>query len=154
MDQIIPVLFLVAVAALGLWLFARNRRQRFKIPDPADYGLTPSRTFRATVAGVTHSNADGRSRQDLVGAFRPGDLLLFNREPDNAHDSNAVAVHDPGGRQLGYLPACRIAEDVARWMDSGERTIASKVVEVTGGTREKRNRGLVIEIQIFKTPKT
>ena len=39
-------------------------------------------------------------------------------------------------------------------MDSGERTIASKVVEVTGGTREKRNWGLVIEIQIFETPKT
>ena len=39
-------------------------------------------------------------------------------------------------------------------VERNHRTIASKVVDVTGGTREKQNRGLVIDIQIFETPKT
>ncbi len=37
------------------------------------------------------------------GHMRSGDLLVLRREPDNAHDTVAVALHW-GGYKIGYLP--------------------------------------------------
>jgi hypothetical protein len=53
----------------------------------------------------------------------PGDMLILQREPDNAHDSLAIRVHDPAGNALGYVP--RITNvPLARLMDAGKQLFA------------------------------
>lgn len=44
--------------------------------------------------------------------------LKLVREKDNAHDCNAVAVHDSAGLKLGYVPRTD-APTVAKVMDLG-----------------------------------
>jgi HIRAN domain-containing protein len=61
------------------------------------------------VAGVSY-------RLDALqdDAFAPGRRLALVPEPDNEHDSHAIAVWDEGQHlQAGYVPA-----DVARELDS------------------------------------
>lgn len=45
-----------------------------------------------------------------------GTLLTLQREPDNPHDRNAVAVLDPTCAKLGHVPATDVPP-VARVMD-------------------------------------
>ncbi|MEX1229675.1 MAG: HIRAN domain-containing protein [Planctomycetaceae bacterium] len=75
------------------------------------------------VVGVTK---DGR--QKIIRKLKAGMPAEFVREPNNPHDSNAVAVH-VNGKHVGYLAA-----DVAKWvannMDGGRRTYRTHVAEV------------------------
>jgi hypothetical protein len=101
--------------------------------------------FTTTVAGVTHNNADGKSRQVIIRKHvKPGMPLVLKREPDNPHDSDAVAVWlvDPPV-QIGYLKS-GIA-DVATRMDDGE-VHSARVVDLTGGTKEYPAVGVAIEV--------
>jgi len=60
-----------------------------------------SRVRVVKLAGVSY-RAD--ALQD--DAFAPGKRLALVREPENEHDSNAIAVYDAGRRlQAGYVPA-------------------------------------------------
>ena len=86
----------------------------------------------AYVIGVTYSNADGSSRQEIIGNCRKGDELILLREPSNPYDINAIKVctfKQPGffsrllGRkpvllQLGYLSEY-VASRIAPLMDEG-----------------------------------
>lgn len=54
--------------------------------------------------------------------LREGDALALIREPDNAHDAQAVRV-EWRGRMLGYLPRAE-NRSVAAEMDSGGRVEA------------------------------
>lgn len=45
-----------------------------------------------------------------------GEELWLVREPNNAHDKNAVAIHNLDGRKLGYVPKAD-APAVARIID-------------------------------------
>ena len=51
-----------------------------------------------------------------------GDAIMLTREPDNAHDANAVRV-EWRGRKLGYLPRAE-NRAVAAEMDRGGRVEA------------------------------
>ena len=90
-------------------------------------------------AGLAHHEAKA-----VWTELRPGDALDLVREPDNAHDANAVRV-EWQGHLLGYLPRSDNA-DVARQMDRGQglkariRTIA-----------KYRNHRRKLEIDIFGT---
>lgn len=53
----------------------------------------------------------------LWDRMKPGDRLDLAREPDNAHDANAVRV-EWRGNKLGYLPRAE-NRTVAREMDRG-----------------------------------
>jgi hypothetical protein len=61
-------------------------------------------SFRSQVAGVTYENADGSSRQAVLGRCQEGEALKLVREPSNPYDGNAVGVRRSNGEQLGYLP--------------------------------------------------
>ena len=63
-------------------------------------------------------------------------------EPDNPHDPNAVQVCGPAGETLGYLRR-RVAKQYARCL--AEHPHATCPAKLTGGTREKRTIGLVLE---------
>lgn len=56
---------------------------------------------------------------ELWEAMRVGDALVLAREPDNAHDANAVSI-EWQGRKIGYVPRTDNAH-LARQMDRGAR---------------------------------
>lgn len=93
--------------------------------------------FHTKLAGVTYRNPDGTNRQDLIeeleDAFADsGEVCLdLKREPDNQYDSNAIAVLDPFGRQLGYLSR-EVAAQLAPDLDGGVR-FDVVVAAITGG---------------------
>jgi hypothetical protein len=59
---------------------------------------------------------------ELWQELRVGDALMLEREPDNPHDANAVAV-SWRGRKLGYVPRRENAA-LAWGLDHGERFAA------------------------------
>jgi HIRAN domain len=71
----------------------------------------------APLAGFRHYEAPA-----LWGEVQPGDALTLVREPDNAHDRNAVRV-EWRSFKLGYVPRAQ-NEAVARQLDRGTRLVA------------------------------
>ncbi len=61
------------------------------------------------VVGINYSNEDGSDRRAELSRLALGDHVELRCEPENIHDSDAVAVFSARGVQLGYLPAafCR-----------------------------------------------
>ena len=55
--------------------------------------------------------------QTRLNVLKKGDLVVLERQPDNSHDSNAVAVKH-GEIMLGYLPR-QSAVYIARDLDAG-----------------------------------
>ena len=90
------------------------------------------RSFYTKIVGVTFDNSNGTSRQSLIADLDnlPCDLQL-ERQQENPHDCNAVAVLDPQGRQLGYLSRA-VADQIARLLDLGS-TVQVQATQVTGG---------------------
>jgi HJR/Mrr/RecB family endonuclease len=72
------------------------------------------------VAGVSHNNRDGTSRQQIIRRCVAGELLRLKPEKDNPVDPKAVAVCRLNGEQIGYLPqedAAEVTEGAsAGWM--------------------------------------
>lgn len=48
--------------------------------------------YSVAVVGESFDNRDGSSRQAILRRCRPGDRVSLDREFDNPHDENAVAV--------------------------------------------------------------
>ena len=82
--------------------------------------------------------------QDAVAQLSVGDYLELKREPENNHDSNAIAVHTEGGKQVGYLPRA-VARRLSSRMDRGWEASGS-VLEQWGGTADKPTYGVLAEI--------
>ena len=106
-------------------------------------------TFHTKLHGVTHTNADGNHRQDLIEELsdaidESGPLeLAALREPENAFDRNAVGVFDTEGRQLGYLSR-QVAKTLAPLMDVG--IPVSVVAEVVTGGGLSQNYGVNVRV--------
>jgi hypothetical protein len=110
----------------------------------------PTRTFPIKLVGVTHANADGTPRQDLVRRLTKGEELVLTPEPNNPHDAEAVAVFNRDGQQLGYLPR---HSGVALLIDRGAHVTATVLRVVGGGgllallfRSRARNYGCIIAI--------
>ena len=61
---------------------------------------------RTHVSGVTFANPDGSSRRDIINRMSDNDKVIFERDPYNPYDSNAVKVLvSQGGqyKQIGFL---------------------------------------------------
>lgn len=80
--------------------------------------------------------------KQLWGDMKVGDMLTLAREPENAHDTNAVRVEWNGNR-LGYVPR-RENSDVARQMDRGA-PVKARIVRLT----QARNPWQRIEFEIY-----
>lgn len=111
--------------------------------------------IKTKIVGVTKKNSDGRSRQKIIIRYvGAGTQLVLGREPDNEYDPFAVSVWYPKRRlfgkkllQLGYLSANR-AEEIAPMLDKKWR-YSCVVQDVTGGTRQKKTRGVNIRIELL-----
>lgn len=108
----------------------------------------PGNVFHANIAGVTFSNPDGTSRQELIRRCRIGDEILLIRDRNNKHDASAViAMHRVG--QLGWIKSAGL-EEFAEFLDRRGRATA-KICQLTGGTRDKPTLGVNIEITEWRT---
>lgn len=60
--------------------------------------------YESKVVGVSHTNADGTSRQAIIKKeVAEDDDLYLELEPDNEFDPNAVKVLSKNKNQIGYL---------------------------------------------------
>lgn len=62
---------------------------------------------RTYLTGVTFTNPDGSSRRDIISRMTESDQIIFERDPYNPYDSNAVKVLVSQGeqfKQIGFLP--------------------------------------------------
>lgn len=91
--------------------------------------------FFTKIAGVSHENSDGTFRQSIIKRCRPGEILRLVREPNNAHDANAVKVLRRNGEQLGYLPGHVVMTGLARDIDRGTQ-FRVEIKDITGGGRQ------------------
>ncbi len=77
---------------------------------------------------------------EVLDALRPGVRLALEREPDNPHDANAVAVLWQG-RRVGYVPR-EANPEVARMMDRGVPVRAVVVGTISPRTAREIPEGL------------
>ena len=95
------------------------------------------RSIITKIVGVTFNNPAGRDRQELLELFDrqlaqdENPLLTVQRDHNNPHDPNAVAVLNIEGEQLGYLSR-NVASTIAPLLDSGTY-VSIKPLQITGG---------------------
>jgi hypothetical protein len=94
----------------------------------------------APLAGFVYY--DGQAVWDRM---KVGDRLTLAREPDNAHDSNAVRL-EWQGRMLGYVPK-RDNTDLARQMDHGAK-VEARITELTRAANGRRRMSYVIHVPL------
>ncbi len=87
----------------------------------------------AAVAGAGRHHAQALA----TDAAEPGAPLELRRDPRNAHDANAIAVHAPGGEQLGWVPR-EVAAELAPRLDAGEPLCALVLREQRASPRDPR----------------
>ncbi len=113
------------------------------------------RTIHSKIAGVTMTNDDGASRQDLIRKLLDdGDMLVLQREPENPYGSTAIAIYYDGMLddfvKLGYIKS-DLAAKLAPVMDAGCAVIA-EVAEVTG--RDEDILGVNIGLTVLTLEET
>ena len=98
------------------------------------------------LSGVTHHNADGTSRQEIIGELcYNGQQLLLIREP-NQYSYNNIGVYI--AYQIGYVNP-DMAEMLAPFIDSGG-LVEAQIIEITGGTSDKPTQGVNVEYTIHE----
>ena len=97
-------------------------------PQLAERGLRV-----AGVAGAARHHGDALSSSELA----PGSVLELRRDPGNEHDPNAIAVHEPGGGQVGWVPR-ELAEEIAPELDAGRSWTAVVLREQRASPRDPR----------------
>lgn len=96
--------------------------------------------FHSKVVGTTFREKDKPLPWDELAQ---GKHLCLVREKDNQYDPNAIKVfYVP--HHLGYLPK-QTAAELAPLIDKG-RTFFAIITEITGGVKDKENRGINLAI--------
>jgi len=120
-------------------LFASKERYLEREPYA---NIGDSDAFNTKIVGVSFER-----RQDSVAGLTVGSGLELERQPENPHDPNAIAVRY-GALQLGYLRR-EIARRLAPNIDQGDRYSAT-VETVTGGG--ERHFGVNIRVRRHRPP--
>jgi hypothetical protein len=113
--------------------------------------------IKTKISGVTHDDPrSGINRQKLIKKYvRSGMRLKAQREPENPYDPDAVMlILERRGLlrlrkrrfHLGYLPRLRAAM-VSDYLKK-RKPVEVVVLDVTGGTRKKKTRGVNVVIRV------
>src|SRR5450432_644542 len=89
-------------------------------------------SFYTKIAGVSHKNDDGSSRQAIIKRCTVGEELKLVRDPTNQFDRNAIKIFRKNAQQLGFIPAHVAASGLANEIDSGE-FVSCVISNITGG---------------------
>jgi hypothetical protein len=96
--------------------------------------LAAKRLLVVGVAGAGRHHADAIASDGVA----PGSRLELRRQPDNEHDPNAIAVHEAGGAQVGWVPR-EVAADLAPELDEGRPWSALVLREQRRSPRDPRH---------------
>jgi len=97
------------------------------------------------LSGVTHHNADGTSRQEIIAELcYSGQPLLLIREP-NPYSHHNIGVYLT--YQVGYVSP-EVAEMLATLLDQGS-VVDARITDITGGTEDKPTQGVNVEYTIY-----
>jgi hypothetical protein len=87
------------------------------------------------IAGAAGARFNERALESDDAA--PGRPLELRRDAGNEHDPNAIAVHLPGGEQLGWVPR-ELAAELAPELDAGRPLSAIVLREQRASPRDPR----------------
>ncbi len=111
----------------------------------ADKGIVYSK-----IAGVSHPNSDGESRQEIIQKYcRAGMPLTLIAEPDNPYSDTAIGIWidtNQGRKQLGYVRDTDLDDQLFAILQGGGK-VECRISEVTGGGN--KTLGVNIRIQII-----
>lgn len=96
------------------------------------------------VVGEGRTNDDGSSRQGEMAASEPGEAVELVRQPNNAHDRNAIFVRSCRSIGIGFLTAGDAAM-LAPAIDAG-RPYTAKLHALTGGVADYPSYGAKVSI--------
>jgi hypothetical protein len=102
-------------------------------PKPKEPPQASVRHFTTRVAGVTHSNDDGSSRQKILEDCSAGEVIVIAPEPNNRYDRDAWALRRQDGQQIGYLPAGTKSSIATRNGDCRALCVVQSVARAEGG---------------------
>lgn len=103
-------------------------------------GIEDADSFHTKLAGVTFEG-----RQDLIATLEEGTPLRLDRQPDNPHDPNAIALFEPRGSQVGFFNR-RLSAALAPVIDAG----AEYDVEVTDITGRDSEGSLGVNVLVSR----
>lgn len=85
--------------------------------------------------------------QELLSKLKSGDQLLWEREPQNKFDKNAIRLCNSDKKKIGYIPK-DLAKDLAEMIDNGKiKAMKVKVNQITGS--EEKNLGCNVIIVCY-----
>lgn len=106
----------------------KELRRRAKLTERNDKRMDNKiKNVKLKVVGVTFSNEDGTSRQDIIENMATNSPIILKREPHNTYDTNAIMVSTMDG-QVGYIGK-DYASIIAPMMDQG-KVFEASVAEV------------------------
>lgn len=108
--------------------------------------------LKTGIAGLRF-NIENEAEQKALDEITPGTELILYREPENAYDKWAIAVHLTENDKLGFITRFK-NEAIARLMDAGKKFVAvadSPENDVKNGETEEnlRNRQAPTEDMSF-----
>jgi hypothetical protein len=102
------------------------------------------RVITTKVVGVSFEG-----RQEVVARLQMGDRCWLSMEPENAYDSNAIAVSRSNGEQIGYLNR-HLAASIVPYFRAYRFPVKGKISLITGSAWDGYQLGAVVS---FKIPK-
>ena len=137
----IALLVMLVVAALLVGLGAKSAQKAGRGTE----NCPDNRVFFAQVHGITHKNADGTSRQDIIRDCEVGEELVLVPEPTNRFDPDAVMICRKNGEQLGYWKGDgRMAHDLANgW------TYRVTIEEIYPFAENRRKHGVKLRVEVL-----
>lgn len=85
--------------------------------------------------------------QELLSKLKTGDQILWEREPGNKFDKNAIQLFNSSKNKIGYIPK-DLAKDLAEMIDNGKiKAMEIKVNQITGS--EEKNLGCNVIIVCY-----
>ena len=85
--------------------------------------------------------------QELLSQLKAGDQLLWEREPQNKFDKNAIKLFNNAKMKIGYIPK-DLAKDLSEVLDNGKvKAMEIKVNQITGN--EEKNLGCNVIIVCY-----
>jgi len=120
----------------------RDMLQRRRAAEQADPQTVADRQERLQQLGsqrmmdVQVAGAYYKLNDDLRASLAEGAPLVWRREPQNSHDSNAIALALPGTpeRMIGYVPS-RVAARLAPHLDQG-RQLSVEIIATPLGMQD------------------
>lgn len=138
------IFYPIGIIYFIVWLMNRNKTDNSGAVRVDSSKMKIVRDLHTKVVGVTFSNSDGTSRQEIVRKCKAGDELIFKPTPSTEYP-DAIGVFNSKGQQLGNVSA-ELAEELKYKYPTNPMRVY--VESVTGG--EGKNYGCNIRLTIFE----